>query len=370
MNFLAICTVSRATLISLEIDGKNYTKTLEFSRHSENLFPLLMEMLEKHDLKLSDFDCFGCVTGPGSFTGIRIGMSVIKGFGFALNKPIVAISSLELLAQNRTKLCKTGKILAVINAGAGLVYHQAFELQNGYNLKALYQPKLDSFKHFAEFKAFRFGENVDTIFCQNDEKGADYTADFCGSENFSADSLTDCVKAKISAQEFTSAVEVAPLYLRVSSAEQNIRDAEFCRLGKDDLDDICVIESQADEYDLPWSRTAILDSLNNPNFECFGLKNSGGLWGIIAVQNGGSETEILRVKVRASARELGLGNRLISELIALKTGAGCDKILLEVNEHNFPAISLYLRNGFLRVGERKKYYHNTDSAILMTLNLV
>ncbi len=369
MNFLAICTVSRATLIALEIDGKIYTETLEFSRHSENLFPLLMQMLEKHDINLSDFDCFGCVTGPGSFTGIRIGMSVVKGFGFALNKPIVAVNSLELLAQNRVISCKTGKILAVINAGAGLVYHQAFELSNGGNLTPLYQPKLDTYKHFAEFKAFRFGENVDTIFCQNDEKGADYSADFGGSENFSADSLFASVKAKISAQEFTSAVEVSPLYLRVSSAEQNIRDVEFRRLSKDDLDGICELEGEADEYDLTWNKTAIMDSFNNPDFECFGLVNGGGIWGIIAVQNCGDETEILRVKVRGRARELGLGNRLVSELAALKKREKKAKILLEVNEHNFPAISLYTRNGFVRVGERKKYYHNTDSAILMTMNL-
>jgi len=73
--------------------------------------------------------------------------------------------------------------------------------------------------------------------------------------------------------------------------------------------------------------------------------------------------------VRNVARELGLGNRLVGELIARKKGEGRTRILLEVNEHNFPAIRLYEKNGFERVGERKKYYHNTDSAILMTLKL-
>ena len=65
MNFLAICTVSRSTLISLVVNGENYTEVLEFSRHSENLFPLLTQTLDEHNLTLADFDCFGCVVGPG-----------------------------------------------------------------------------------------------------------------------------------------------------------------------------------------------------------------------------------------------------------------------------------------------------------------
>lgn len=368
MNFLAICTVSRSTLLAIEKNGETFTETLEFSRHSENLFPLLMQLLEKHDIKLGDFDCFGCVTGPGSFTGIRIGMSVVKAFGFALSKPVVAVNSLELLAQNRLKSARSGVILAVMNAGAGLVYHQAFEMKNGASLTPMYQPKLDTYKHFTEFKAFRFGENVDTIFCQNEEKGADYSAVFGGSESFTADSLTACVRAKIAENSFTNAVEVAPLYLRVSSAEQDIREVEFVKLGAGDIEGICELEVN-DEFDLPWGEGATLDSLRNPDFECFGLKNKGGIWGIVSVLNSGEECEILRVKVKKVARELGLGKRLIFELIALKRREGKARILLEVNEHNFPAIQMYSQNGFERVGERKKYYHNSDSAILMTLNL-
>ncbi len=368
MNFLAICTVSRSTLISLVVNGENYTEVLEFSRHSENLFPLLTQTLDEHNLTLADFDCFGCVVGPGSFTGIRIGMSVVKGFGFALSKPIVAINSLELLAYNRLNSASSGKILAVINAGAGMVYHQAFRVYEG-KLVALYQPKLDTFKHFEAFKQFRFGDDVDVVFCQNDEKGADYSEQLGSSENFSISSLTAAISNKISAHEFTSAVEVSPLYLRVSSAEQNIRDIRFERLSADQIEGICELEGQNDEFDLPWSKGATLDSLNNPDFECYGLTNKDGVWGMISTMNNGSECEILRVVVRKNARELGLSNRLITELVSLKKQEGKTAILLEVNEHNFPAISMYTRNGFVRVGERPKYYHNKDSAILMKLTL-
>jgi len=368
MNFLIICTVSRSTLISIGVNDKIITKSLEFSRHSENLFPLLTALLEENKLSLHDFDCFGCVIGPGSFTGIRIGMSVIKAFAFALNKPVFALGSLELLAQNRLNSSKTGRILAVINAGAGMVYHQAFVV-SGDRLSAMYQPKLDTFEHFMAFCEFRFGEGVDIVYCQNDEKGADYSANLGSSESFTLDSLTKASINKICEREFTSAVAVAPLYLRVSSAEQNIRDVEFVRLDESKIDEINALERQNDEFDLPWSEGATLDSMQNPDFECYGLINKDGLWGMISVMNNGAECEILRVIVRKSARELGLGRKMLNELITLKSKNGYTALLLEVDEYNFPAIRLYASCGFLVLGERPRYYHNRDSAKLMKLKL-
>lgn len=368
MNFLAICTVSRSTLISLCVNGQNYTKLLDFSRHSENLFPLLTQLLDEHNLTLDDFDCFGCVVGPGSFTGIRIGMSVVKGFAFALNKPVVAVNSLELLAYNRLNTSNSRGILAVINAGANMVYHQAFEVV-GNKLQPLYQPKLDTYTHFVEFTQFRFNNDIDVVFSQNDEKGADYSADFGGNHSFELSSLTQIMEEKISAHEFTSAVEVSPLYLRVSSAEQNIRDVQFVKLTADQIDSICELECQNDEFDLPWSKQATLSSMNNPNFDCYGLINKDGVWGMISVMNNDTECEILRVVVLKKARELGLGNKLLQGLINVQKLSGRSAIFLEVNEHNFPAISLYKRNGFMDIGKRPKYYHNRDSAILMKLPL-
>lgn len=368
MDFLAICTVSRSTLIAMRVGDKTITKVLQFSRHSENLFPLLTQTLDEHKLSLDDFDCFACVVGPGSFTGIRIGMSVIKGFAFALNKPVVTLGSLELLAYNRRG--KTSKsILAVINAGAGMVYHQQFECAGGA-LSPLYQPKLDKINHFEAFYTTALGGEPEIAYCQNDEKNTDYSAKFGGSQEFLVESLAQAVADKIANGEFTTAVEASPLYLRVSSAEQNIKDLSFERLGSGDIEEIMRLESMGDEFDLPWGRQATLDSLNNPAFECYGLKNSEGLWAMISVMNVASECEILRVVVDKKARELGLGGRIISQIIDLKRGQGMESLFLEVNERNFPALSLYQKSGFQSVGERKKYYKNIDSAILMKLSLL
>ena len=110
--------------------------------------------------------------GPGSFTGIRIGMSVAKGFGLALNKPLITINSLELLAYNLIE--KTDKtICAVINAGAGLVYHQTFRVQvlnEEKMLVPLVAPRVDKIKHFQGYLQSNYNNDVEIIFNNNGEK--------------------------------------------------------------------------------------------------------------------------------------------------------------------------------------------------------
>lgn len=68
--------------------------------HSQTLMPMCEDMLKASHLTLEDIDVFAVTKGPGSFTGLRIGIAAIKGFAYALDKPCVAVSSLEGLAQN------------------------------------------------------------------------------------------------------------------------------------------------------------------------------------------------------------------------------------------------------------------------------
>lgn len=68
--------------------------------HSERLMTEIAHILEKASLRLSDIDVFAVSIGPGSFTGLRIGLSTIKGFSYATGKPIVAVPTLEALAWN------------------------------------------------------------------------------------------------------------------------------------------------------------------------------------------------------------------------------------------------------------------------------
>lgn len=68
--------------------------------HSQTLLPMIEAVREKTELDMSEIDAIAVTAGPGSFTGLRIGSATAKGFGFALNKPIIAVPTLEALAYN------------------------------------------------------------------------------------------------------------------------------------------------------------------------------------------------------------------------------------------------------------------------------
>ena len=81
------------------------------------------------------------------------------------------------------------------------------------------------------------------------------------------------------------------------------------------------------------------------------------------------EANIMNVVVRKDMRNLGIATKLLEALCKVCVEKGCTSITLEVNENNLPAIGLYKKQNFQIIGKRKKYYHGTDDAILMTKTL-
>lgn len=97
--------------------------------HSQTLMPFIESLLSNSKTELSDIDAFAVSVGPGSFTGLRIGVSAIKGMAYGLNKPCRAVSTLLGLAYNFTV---TDCILcAVMDARCNQVYNALFEIKEG-----------------------------------------------------------------------------------------------------------------------------------------------------------------------------------------------------------------------------------------------
>ncbi len=98
MRFLGIDTTKKQSYLWLFNDNKSSSKVLPpYEKHSETLLINIDKFLTENDVELSDIDVFVNVSGPGSFTGIRIGLSTVKAFAYALNKKIVNISVFDLL---------------------------------------------------------------------------------------------------------------------------------------------------------------------------------------------------------------------------------------------------------------------------------
>jgi tRNA threonylcarbamoyladenosine biosynthesis protein TsaB len=97
--------------------------------HSETLLPMVESVLKSANTTVDDVDLFACSTGPGSFTGVRIGTATVKGLAFGKNKPCIGVSTLEALAQNLVPF--QGIICPVMNARRGQVYNALFTCENG-----------------------------------------------------------------------------------------------------------------------------------------------------------------------------------------------------------------------------------------------
>lgn len=97
--------------------------------HSQTLLPLCDSMLKAAGFALADIDFFAVSEGPGSFTGLRIGIGAVKGMAQGLNKPCVGVSTLEALACNYTGL--QGIVCAVMDARCQQVYTAVFRVNGG-----------------------------------------------------------------------------------------------------------------------------------------------------------------------------------------------------------------------------------------------
>ena len=134
MKILYLDTSSKYLSLALADDYRILSRAHKLidRNHSSRLIPLIEKALKKSGLPLNKLDGICVGRGPGSFTGLRIGIAAVKGFGFALRKPVVSVSSLDILAQNAF-LFKNGlkQICALVDAKQNKVYACLYRAESG-----------------------------------------------------------------------------------------------------------------------------------------------------------------------------------------------------------------------------------------------
>lgn len=130
MRILAIDTSSQVASVAILEDEKLLGEmTINHPRtHSQKLMPIIETLCSSLDLKISDMDRIAVAGGPGSFTGVRIGLSAAKALAHPFNLPVVMISSLKGLAYNLPGY--DGVVCPVLDARRGEVYTAAFRWQS------------------------------------------------------------------------------------------------------------------------------------------------------------------------------------------------------------------------------------------------
>jgi tRNA threonylcarbamoyladenosine biosynthesis protein TsaB len=98
--------------------------------HSEKLLPFISQTIEKSKIKTSDLSAVAISMGPGSFTGLRIGVSTAKGICYALGIPLIAVSTLQAMAFGMAKKIKSELYCPMIDARRMEVYSAFYDLEN------------------------------------------------------------------------------------------------------------------------------------------------------------------------------------------------------------------------------------------------
>ena len=131
MNILGIDTTTKLASCTILSNDKYYTKSISNEvTHSEKLLPIIHESLKGNNLTLDNIDLLAAINGPGSFTGIRIGLATIKAFAQVKDIDIYSISSIDLIAYTTARNyfeenidVKTVQVLSLIDARNNRVYY-------------------------------------------------------------------------------------------------------------------------------------------------------------------------------------------------------------------------------------------------------
>ena len=131
MKLLALESTAKAASCAVLRDGEVLASSWQATglTHSRTLLPMAEDMLKNSELSLADMDALAVAAGPGSFTGIRIGVSAAKGLAFAASIPAVGVSTLAAMARNAA--FADGLVVCAMDARRNQVYNALFEARDG-----------------------------------------------------------------------------------------------------------------------------------------------------------------------------------------------------------------------------------------------
>lgn len=228
MKILAIdCSATPASVALTEnpkIIGEFYINTK--LTHSQTLMPMVDALLKATSTTMNQLDAIAVNVGPGSFTGIRIGVSAVKGMAMALNIPCVEVSTLESMAHNIVDIDCV--ICAVMDARCNQVYNALFELKCGKLTRICDDRALaisdliDELKKYSE-KIVLVGDGAELCFADMQSALTNITL---APENLRfqrASSTAACTLDYINNGMAVSAEKVMPKYLRLPQAQRELK---------------------------------------------------------------------------------------------------------------------------------------------------
>lgn len=343
MKKLIINTANEELFIVLNKDNEIFSKTISSSmRHNETMLLEIDKILNENEVKIDEIDEFGVVVGPGSFTGIRVGISTTKAFRDSLGAKAKGVNNLDYLFALASSVNSEIETVAINGSRdsyfvAKLIHGIVYKYPHNLTLKELIE--VAGNKPVGMFKQ---DENLNCFVVKQD------------------------AKILLSCENLSEDMSLVPVYYQLSQAENEKlkrSNVEIKLATEKDVDSIAELEKENILVNT-MSKKQIKSSLDDENYIVFKAVADGEVVGFIML-NKSDELNIDSVAVKKEFRNLGIATKLIERAEAYAKESGVGAVSLEVAYKNITAYLLYKKLGFVERRTRKNYYQNGDDAIEM-----
>ena len=315
---------------------------------AEALAPMVQETMAQAGVQFADLKRIAVTTGPGTFTGVRIGLAMARGLGVALNIPVIGITSLAAIAANDTQ-GDLARAVAV-DARAGEIYFAIYD-QAGHELMAPVVISREKALHLLPNHPARMLGTA-----------ADMVLEGMGEHRYQRSNAGDLPIAanfaKFASTIQPSATPPGPLYLRPPDVKPPIAKMSFNTVGSAAAK--ILAEIHAESFDTAWTETTFSEMLATPGTHAIIMSSQNNPAGFVLYRKAADEAEVLTLCTHPAFRQKGHAKTLVQHMVNLLQNDGVKSLFIEVAVSNHAALALYAAGGFIKSGVRQKYYGRSD----------
>lgn len=355
MKTLAVDTALGACSVAILEEGKTRAHHwVAMPRgHAEALAPMVGQAMAEAGIAFTDLDRLAVTTGPGTFTGQRVGLAFMRGLRIALGKPLIGLTTLEVMAAAAEAEARTLFTAVLHEAKRGEVYAAVYRGRETILpvQVAAFETMLDAIEAVAGQSA---GQRLALAGTAAPEAFAGLAARGISATQTGVRQPDALWLARLAETAPAPQEAVRPLYLRAPDAKLAAR---AIRLRPATAGDVALLASlHGATMPRPWEPSFFEQVVTTAGgFAVMAEANEAAL-GFVLGRAVADEAEILSIGVLPAYRRNGVALRLLREAAARASALGAATLFLEVDENNLAARRLYESHGLKAAGRRKNYY--------------
>lgn len=353
MIILALDTAMAACSVAVSDGGVVLASSLvPMERgHAEALAPMVQEVMIEAGLPFPDLDRIAVTVGPGTFTGVRIGLAMARGLGLALRLPVIGIDSLSAIAANEVPDGKN--VLVAADARKDEVYAALFE--NGRTVRPPYVVAARLAACDVPPGTLVMGTAAPAVIAASGR--GDLVLSSAGALPVAANFIA------LAAGLAPPGSMPAPLYLREADAKPQASALRklMPQMRPALLQDVELLASMhAECFDQAWNSQAFADLLAMPGAAAVIASDQEEPLGFLLVRKAADEAEVIAIATRPMAQRRGVARALLDHQFTELSADGVARVFIEVAQSNAAARALYGTLGFREAGLRRGYYERPN----------